>query len=80
MAEGHEDWLHSITRGWATGGNTAGTNLTDGTGEAKLNIAHLRPGSFKIKQEVTPTVRPRQRHASLTIGEGNTEERAKDTT
>lgn len=34
---------------------------------------------MKIKQEVTPTVRPRQRHASLTVGEGHKDgERERD--
>lgn len=47
--------IHRTTRGRATGGNTAGTNLSNRTGEAKLSITHMRRGTVKIKQEVTYT-------------------------
>lgn len=38
-------------RGWVTGGNRAGTNLTNGTEEAKLNMMHIKQGAVKINQE-----------------------------
>lgn len=38
-------------RGWVTGGNRAGTNLTNGTEEAKLNMMHMKQGTVKINQE-----------------------------
>lgn len=52
-----------ITREAVTGGSTTDTNLSDVTGEAKLNIIHRKQEIIKIKQEVQPL---RLRHVGLT--------------
>lgn len=46
-----------------TGGSTTDTNLSDVTGEAKLNIIYTKQEIIKIKQEVQPL---RLRHVGLT--------------
>lgn len=55
---------------WGTQHNTQNThseeqNLTDETGETKLNITHMKQ-TIKIKREETHSLRPTLRHANLT--------------